>query len=461
MNITSKEIYFFISDIGATDSKNEKEAMLASFRDNDLLKDTLKYAYDPFIRYGIRKRPSVSGHGTNAFNVNTFALLRSLANRTLTGTAAIEAVRKHMEWLDEDSAELFWRIVKKDMRAGFSEETINKVWKGLLPTFPYMRCSLPKKAKWDKWNFAKGCYSQKKADGMFANFNMERDGSISIISRQGSEFPIESFPDDFIQDVINTLPSGYQYHGELLVTANGKILPREIGNGTLNSVLNGGEFEAGTSPIYEVWDCIPLEAVVAKGKYSTPYHERYEFLNDAITMQELANGKNCGVRLIETRIVHSLDEAFAHYAEKLGGGEEGTIVKSRDAIWKDGTSTEQIKLKLEVDVDLKITGIQEGNEGTRNEGRPGAFTCESSDGLLKVDVTVKNEALRDRVEAKPEEFIGRIIAVRANQVLKPSDSNPLHSLFLPRMVEADYRIDKTEADSLSDVKDQFEAAISV
>jgi DNA ligase 1 len=54
--------------------------------------------------------------------------------------------------------------------------------------------------------------------------------------------------------------------------------------------------------------------------------------------------------------------------------------------------------------------------------------------------------------------VGSIIAVRANCVMKPGDSSPLHSLFLQRVVEASYRTDKTEPDSLEQVIAQFDAA---
>ena len=51
---------------------------------------------------------------------------------------------------------------------------------------------------------------------------------------------------------------------------------------------------------------------------------------------------------------------------------------------------------------------------------------------------------------------GQVYAVRANGLMRPSDSNPLHSLFLPRFSEE--RLDKPVADSLQQIKDQFEAA---
>ena len=99
-----------------------------------------------------------------------------------------------------------------------------------------------------------------------------------------------------------------------------------------------------------------------------------------------------------------------------------------------------------------------GRDNAKNAGRAGSLKCVTSDGLLEVDVAIKGEKMRDAVDANPDEWIGKIMPVTANLVLKPSDSNPLHSLFLPRFAESDYRRDKSVADSLRRVFDQEEAA---
>ncbi|WP_233889704.1 hypothetical protein [Paraburkholderia flagellata] len=166
------------------------------------------------------------------------------------------------------------------------------------------------------------------------------------------------------------------------------------------------------------------------------------------------------VRIIPTRIVHSLAEAYAHCNELQLQGKEGTVLKNGAGFWKDTDSgnPDVVKLKLEVDVDLISKGIVAGKDSTKNEGRAGSITMETSDGLLRVDVTVKNEKLCDAIDANPEDFLGRVWAVRFNSIMKPSPSNDLHSLFLPRMVEAGYRIDKSEADSLESVFEQFDNA---
>lgn len=453
--MNSSQVLALLDDIAATPGKNDKQAMVTGGMQAELFKKVCEYAYNPFKTYGIRKRPDLIGENCgNEFDDGTFELLDALISRKLTGTAAIEAVRGELTALNKASSELLWRIIAKDLRAGFSESTINKACKGLIPDFPYMRCCLPKDAKLSTWPWASGAISQEKADGMFANINVEEGEIVTITSRQGTPFPIEAF-DSLVSELTMRMPSGVQLHGELLVMSmNDGILPREIGNGILNSVANGGKFGLGEFPIYMVWDMIPLTAVVTKGKHEQPYSRR---LARIITALKAVPGAY--VKLIETRIVNSIEEAYAHAGDLMMKGKEGTVVKHPNAIWKDGTSKEQVKLKLEFEVDLVINAIMPGREGTKNEGRAGAFSCSSSCGGLVVDVTVKNEALRDRVDANPEEFIGKIIAVTANDIMKPSESNNLHSLFLPRMSEGSYRTDKTEADSLQRILDQKEAAI--
>lgn len=452
--MNSVEVFNLIESVASTSSKLEKQALVNEGAKDDLFKRVCEYAYNPFKTYGVQKMPVGKCHeGWKSFDQATWDVLDDLISRKLSGRAAEVAIMQQIDQLDEKSAELFKRIVRKDLRAGFSESTINKACKGLIPDFPYMRCSLPKDAKMNTWPWEKGVVSQEKADGMFANINVE-EGLVTITSRQGTPLPVDAFS-DLVKEISARIPAGVQLHGELLVQSlNDGVLPREIGNGMLNSVAQGGKFDLGCSPIYKVWDMIPLSSVTTKGKYEQPYAMR---LGRIATALKAIPGAY--LQLIETRIVKSLSDAYAHAGELMKKGKEGTVVKHPSAVWKDGTSKEQVKLKLEFEVDLKIVGIVPGREGTKNEGRAGSFACTSSCGGLAVDVTVKNEALRDRVDANPEEFIGQIIAVTANDIMPPSESNELHSLFLPRMSEGSYRTDKREADSLQRILDQKQAAI--
>lgn len=445
-HMNTDEVFGLIESIANTPGKNDKIAMLKACESSDTLKKALQMAYDPTISYGIRRVPSRSALRDEGelFNDQTWNILCQMRDRTLTGSAMLAAVAFELDRLSLFSADLFKRIMLKDMRAGFSEETCNKVWPGLLPDFPYMRCSLPAKAKFADWQIeTEGAVSQEKQDGMFLNVDHEASGAVFIYSRQGSMFPMEKF-EELSAAISNTFDADTQTHGECLVLRDGVVLAREIGNGVLNSVLKGGDFAENERPIFVAWDQIPLEAVKPKGKCMTPYKTRLTGV-----IKQLRASPTKLLTLTDTRFVKSLREAYQHCAEILARGGEGTIIKRVTAIWKDGTSAEQIKLKLEFEVDLEVVGIVPGKANGKNAGRAGSLTCLTKCRNLLVDVAIKGEAMRDAVDANPEAFIGKIMPVVANLILKPSESNPGHSLFLPRFSQTTPRPDKTIADSLA------------
>ena len=189
-------------------------------------------------------------------------------------------------------------------------------------------------------------------------------------------------------------------------------------------------------------DMVELDVVEGHKKCSTPYRERYTRLCKVPYTDCFAVG--------ETRIIHNLDEAYQHYRELLEQGQEGSIIKNPNMLWRDGTSKEQLKLKLEFEVDLKITGFTQGNG--KNANTFGSISMESSDGLLKVDVSGMSDDLRMYAHLHRDELLDTIATVKANDITKSSPA----SLYLPRLSE--FRLDKTEADSFDQIVEQREAA---
>lgn len=448
----SDQVQSLIEKIAATPGKNEKVALIAVNKDDATLKRVLHAALNPLIKYGVRKFLPCGKIGGEQFNDGTWFLLDILAKRECTGNAALDAIKVEMERLTPASATLLGRIILGDLRAGFEASTTNKAIPKLIPVFPYMRCSLPKDMKLDEANFgwSGGVISQEKADGMYLNVEHEVGGIVNISSRQGTQYPTGAL-DAFIAAIQMTLAPGTQTHGEMVVMKLGKILPREEGNGILNHIAAGGDFAEDEVPVFFVWDQIPLSAAVPKGKYEVAYIDRLANL-----ISQLKKHPDPHIRLIPTKVVHSMKEAWDHYREMLALGKEGTVFKKRAAIWRDGTSKEQGKLKLKAPVELRIKGF---NEGTgKFVGQLGSFACESECGKLKVNVSGRGDKMRADVWAAKDDWLDAILCVEANAIMQPSDSSEFYSLFLPIVVER--RMDKTVADTLEQIQAQFEAAIA-
>ena len=159
------------------------------------------------------------------------------------------------------------------------------------------------------------------------------------------------------------------------------------------------------------------------------------------------------VYVIESRIVNTYAEAMEHFQEVLatevnGVPQEGTILKDENGTWKDGKPTWQIKMKLEMDVDLVIVGFNYGTKGTKNENVISSFNCESSDGLVKTRPQGIKEDMMVYITENQDKLLGKILQVKCNGLSKDKEGN--YSLLYPSFVEV--RDDKNTCDSLESIK---------
>ncbi len=442
-------ILSILNEIAATPSKLEKQAILQREKSNQTLQTVLKGALDPTINYWIKKIPAYSTKDIQYSLEESLDLLKPIIGRKITGNAAIGALEDILSFTDPDDAEVVKRVVTRDLKCGI-DTTVNKVWKGLIPEFSYCRCSLPKAVKLTAWDWKNGIYSQEKADAMFANLDVY-DDEIVISSRSGTTIPNDKL-NNIVEAAKDFLTVNTRVHGELCVEENGKILPREIGNGIMNSIAKGGDFKnKNQRAVYVVWDQIPITNAMSGEEYKTTYSVRFVRLQ-----AQLANlGIQDSIKIIPFRIVKSYDEALDHYNEMIEQGKEGTIIKTQSMSWKDGTSKEQVKMKLEATIDLEIISLNDGKG--KNEATFGSVLCRSSDGLLEVNVSGFSDEDRLNIKKDWDTIKGKIMAVTGNALMKPTDKKSTWSMFLPRCAEI--REDKSVADSLQQIKDQFDSLI--
>ena len=443
--MNSTQIMKRIYEIQTVSSKNEKVEMLQGLLQDGHARKIFVATYHPLRTYGVDLHESPITDGTSHFCEYTFELLNALESRKLSGNAANAAVTAHLMTLTKESSELFFRILRHTMYAGFDVKSINAAYHDLIPTYPYMRCSTPKQVPLHKLPWHEGVYVQEKYDGMFVNVTARPDGQVEIVTRQGQKFPRTDLfsADKFKHNV--------RYSGELLVMCeeDGKPLPREVGNGILNSLLKGGELSFTDHLKLVVWDGV--EGV----QDARPYCMRYEDLKGIEY-----TGFESSVEIAPTGAVYKLDDALAIYNDVVASGKEGVVLKTRMGIWKDGTSKEQVKLKMEFDCDLEIIGFRPGKAGTKLGGRIATLTMASYDGKVVVEVPIKGEKMRNAVEANREEWTHQIMTVKSNGITQMNDEG-VRSLVHPRFVEAEYRSDKETADTLDDVLNALSAANGV
>jgi DNA ligase-1 len=151
------------------------------------------------------------------------------------------------------------------------------------------------------------------------------------------------------------------------------------------------------------------------------------------------------IRVIETHIVNSIGEAMQYCVAWMEQELEGAIWKDKDAIFRDGTSPQQEKMKLEIDVDVRITGFKPGTVGGKREGKIGSLEYATDDGKVKGFVSGFSDKELDDMDGRREEILNSIVSMTCNDITR-GRNNEHYALSHPRFNEI--RTDKDETDTL-------------
>lgn len=453
-----KEIF---DEIAAEGGTNAKVAILTKYVDNELLKRVLYLANSKRIKFYIKQLPEYSWIN-NGGETLEWALdgLKRITDRTITGTDALNWLVVLLSGLSsDDDAYILERIIDKDCKIGLGTTYINKVFKGLIEDTPYMGAVSfdEKKARKIFEKGAKGI-SQIKMDGRYCNAII-RNGEVEMESRQGeptiltgAKFlnELTSFEDCVLNgELTMDGVSRYESNGIIaslidICSKRDSRTDKENDKKITNFEDKHGSFTGALERIrYTVWDRLTVDEYFNKAS-KLKYAERLAYLERLIE-----NANSSSVKMIESTIVHNYAQAMTHFQEVLAAGEEGTILKAWDGEWKDGKPTWQIKMKLEMDVDLRITGFNYGGKGTKNEFLISSFNAESSDGLVKTKPQGLKEDMMKYVTENQDKLLGSILQCKSCGL--SSDSNGNYSMLHPAFVML--RDDKDTCDSLESIKE--------
>jgi hypothetical protein len=477
-----------LNQISSVSGTNDKLDILRDNKDNAFLKEVFYYALNPHINFYLQEK-SIPEIGVPFEDIildeqSLDSYLSPFYNREVTGNAAKELLATHFNYLSNDNAEVLKRIILKDLKCGISGKGANKVWKGLIPEFGYMRCSGPNK----EGNIKYPAIVQTKADGAFCNVII-RNGVVEFLTRNGSPFLLPTLADVFLTLGADNMV----FTGELTVLdGEGKVLNRKTGNGMVNKLIKRDQttesheeklrnanpkqrvrlnekFEKHVGDlemiedhtIIDLWDAIPLD-LWEGGLDKTPYVKRMENL-----IFHMFTNDRKKINIIETKRVNNKIQAQDFYGRMIAEGKEGAVLKNTDMPWKDGTSTQQVKLKQVLDCDLEIVGWYKGKQESEFKHGIGGFNLRSSCGLLEVNVgSGLTRAERGLELANPDnvaeglqpiagfdfdQYTGKIAAIQFNECGQ-AKGKEIWSLFLPILVEV--REDKTEADDLVKIQSQ-------
>ena len=418
-----------LNDLNKSNSSNYKIDTLKKYQNSEIVKQLLKLTYDKNnFNFGM-SRTRLLGilnesnflEGVDKID-NCLDLLEENSGK-LSGNSAKEFYSSLLQRLTEDSRIILLNILGRDLKCGINIKNINKVFKNLIPKPNYMRCAVFSEKLVKKIHFP--AMLQLKMDGTYREFNVS-NGTVSAKTRAGEEYQNE-----VLFDILKSFPDGY-YMGELTIEGESRF----TGNGLINS-LNPPLDKI----IFTCWDFLTFDEYT--GKVKTVYIDRFNRL------QNLIENKNFGqIKLVENHVVNDVSEALKQVSLWMSEGLEGGVLKDFNNAFKNGTSNTQLKIKLKVDAEMRITGFTEGTQGTKREGKIGAIQFANDEGTIKGQCSGFSDAELEEFSKNKDSLIGKIISVEFNDVTK-AENNEYYALSHPRFIEV--RNDKNETDDLKKV----------
>lgn len=457
-----------LDTIAAESSTNAKISLLAQHKDNELLTKVIYNALSPRVKFYVKKIREVRTH-TPSLSLDTtiHALKDNLSTRKVTGHAALSLVEQLQHRLSPDDSEVLSRIIGKDLKIGMQAKNIAKAYgRELIEETPYMGAvSYSHKKVVALFEKEGELEAQTKMDGRYCNAIWTPNG-LYLESRSGETTHLN---DATFAEQLSTIAesntftqtNGFVLTGELTIPG----MSRYKSNGLINSIVTmAKKIEAGENVdkdvrkfekenqttiedvkkriVYTIWDFVTIDGYMA-GYDPRLYIDRIYDAGTVIMAVERTFDQPL-VNLIDSKTVTNLQEAIDYFKELLARGEEGVILKAFNQPWKDGKPTYQVKMKLEMTVDLKIVGFQDGTKGTKNEGKYSAILLESSDGRIKTKAAGLKQSEIDYITQNADSLIHNIAEIKCCGITKVSDAD-YNALLHPSFVR--FRDDKVEADS--------------
>lgn len=382
-------------------------------------------ALDPMITYGVRQVAEKTGDG-KGLNPNIFwQTAQQLAERKLTGNAALTAVN-HMRMNAKETEWNFWyrRILIKDLRCGVSEKTINKQVEKVNADYcvPVFSCQLAHDGANHESKVSGRKLIEVKLDGVRVITIVYPSGHVDQYSRNGKELVnFEHIKQQFVKHA-KLLPEPMVFDGEVM-SSSFQDLMRQVhrksdvaaGDAVLNlfDMLTLSDFQAGLS-------------VATQRERSNALKIWFDPIRD-----HMPNVSVLGQELVDLDTKAGQARFDQINADAIQGGYEGIMIKDPEAPYECKRTVSWLKQKPYIEVSLNVVGVEEGTG--KNQGRLGALICEGVDDNRNIRVHVGSGLTdNDRVTYwdNADSIIGNVVEVRADAITQNQDGT--YSLRFPR-----------------------------
>lgn len=404
-----EEVIELFKRIQDTSSLNDKKAIIAANKDNELFKECLKFLLDGNITTGIAEKKYDSVTVTTSDWVHNDIdkeFLELLDYITQHNTGRDEDVIQVQAWcchMSEDVKDFVRGMITKSIKLGVDVKLVNKCIPGLIPTFDVMLGTpIDKvKLKGDEW-----ISISRKLNGTRCTFVGDK-----CMTRQGKEY---KGLDHIIRDLQKLVGKNMFVDGELLYKNKERLSDSEAFQKGTGIAMSKDADKTDLKMV--VFDLFPLEEFW-RGKSDFTYSYRKNYYLDELR-REIIRLETENVEIVpicyegtnHTEIWKWLDYAEEHDWEG--------IMLNLDTPYECKRSKNLIKVKKFFACDIKCTSIEEGSG--RNKGTMGALVCDYKGFTVNVG-TGFSDSDRKYFWQHPENVIGKIISVKYKEETKNKD----------------------------------------
>lgn len=400
-----EEVIRIFKEMQETSSLNQKSAIIAANRENELFKKCLRFLLDDMIVTGISDRKICKQVATNHIDIicDFRTIMEYLQDNNSGKDSDISIVQGFINKQPEHQREFYKQMITKTFRLGCNRKVVNKVIPNLIPTFDVMlgtpidKCKI-KDGEWISLS--------RKLNGTRCAFIGNK-----CMTRQGKEYVgLQHIIDDLLKFKDGSYENMF-LDGELLYKNKEGLSDSEAfqkGTGLAMSK------EPDKSELkFVIFDAFPLEEFWS-GKSKKSYIERKKNLK--IINMDFADSENIEVvPILYEGTDHSEIWKWLDYAEENDW--EGIMI-NLNTPYECKRTKSLIKVKKFFSCDIKCIDIEEGSG--RNKGTLGALVCDYKENRVNVGSGF-SDVDRKHFWLHPEDVVGHIVSVKYKEETKNKD----------------------------------------
>jgi len=354
-----------------------------------------------------------------------------LDERKVTGNAARNMVKEFLESVDADAQMLFTKIIKKDLKAGIAEKTLNKAFGDGFVNIYEVQLGQPydpeKKYKADKKLLLNHWFASPKLNGIRGY----QEGDDDLRTRNGNKI----FGFDHILEEIKDLKSRYG-----LFFVDGELFDFDIPFQTITSYVLADvniipeHKEKIKFHVFAVGDKTELTNTAAMvGKLRKIDWSKYKYL----------------VEVPYEIVVNDSDIIFLKMNIAYEDGHEGLMLRHPYRCYSKGRSHDILKVKPVKEGDFEIIGFEVGKPDGENANSLGALIikgnytmtvngndvvypirCNCGSGFKKIP---GKGVTRDEIYNNQDDWLGAIVEIHFQSITdKPDPKTGCFALQFPR-----------------------------